>query len=122
MLTDENIKTLIDDLRFGKYDTPNYELTCKVSDDCGYLELTDKKQNLSIRFRVFGGYIHKNDPFGFSKQWVEPVLEIYSNHGSVTTYSISKGFYKSVYAFIAEQVEKDKLLEQTNIKVAFNLQ
>ena len=130
MLTEEKIQKLLDDLRFGKYDTPNYSLECRAVKDCGSLCLKDlkNKTELFIRFYksskytlrtivIFGQFYHWKK----HKRKPAQVEVFFANNLPCEIITISDELCNSLHTFAKEQLEKDKLLAKNNVETTFNL-
>ena len=131
MLTEEKIQKLLDDLRFGAYDTCDYTVSCSIAHNCGLLTLKDLKKKVCLHIRFYGPdkfifvtktifgipfTVKKNKPQKATAQWVGD-----NSWNSTEEIEISNDLYDSLYKFAAEQTEKSKLLDITNIETAFDL-
>ena len=130
MLTEEKLQNFLNDLRFGKYDNENYKLEAYGAPDCVSLTLKNTSNDVTLYLNLYQSKPYKytyHRLFGF--YWETKKKEYVSAHAVIkysiptkeTSINISDKLYDSFAAYILEQKEKIKLVEDSNREATFGL-
>lgn len=130
MITEEQLKKVLDSLRLNAYDTPVY----KTDSWCDKRD--DKEMSVSIRIESIENknclaiYLYKyNSKWLFGREWFRKrkkplaVVDRFTIGGNGTTdrIEISNELYDNFSTFIKECNRKEQFIAETNVDREFNL-
>ena len=131
MLTEEKLQNFLNDLRIGKYDNERYEITLSLNT----INIKDRDTNTKTFIGVYSKsekwYEDYNIWNNRCKLWKWMFKEPEYDNYPLTYFAfvnspndiciISKSLYESFETYRKELIEKDKLVQWSNIESSFGL-
>ena len=128
MITEEQIKSVLNSLRLNIYDKPEYEIDTWIDSDTkgGCRISINNKETKNVLEIYF--YTHKSKwIFGkhFYVKYKKPIVNfgryIVNGSGTIDKLEISEKLYDEFYTYIKERYLEDQFIAESNVNSEFGL-